>query len=367
MSYHVMESNNTRNNSLLQLNLAVGISASVCLLVCVCVLSLLLLYRTHKTFLQRSLVYFSLAVLVQTATQAGQLSQYRLIRDGQLNATSCAVLGFATNYMNFVILHFFLVFMLTLLVKTYHANRRAVLLDHRLSCCPPLATQEYCVCVCVRATCFKSCRVVMEAGIVLFCVAFPALEALPPLVTSRGYGLFWGACWIRDSATVITNYRYIYSYVPLGLVFLTSLGMALVLAPLYCYHAIHNRQYPHYLLLLKRSLALISVLAFVQLLGVFLWYIVATKHNETLLKVGGALLPAYFIFQVLAFLKYLFPFKMLGCVEMNKAARKWKSLLYGHGQVEDREFTAFNSSSHSKEVPSNTYFSVKFTGQFTSA
>ena len=344
---------------MLQMNLIVGISGIACLVVCTAVLSLLLLYRTHKTFLQRSLVYFTIAVFLQLATQASQLSQYQFIRKGNLNTTSCAILGFVMNYLDLVILKFFLLFMSTLAIKTYRANNPQCLkLDNY-----PLLHRSF-------QSCFNTYNMnsVGEAGMVMFCVSFPLIEALVPLTNSGSYGLFWGLCWIsgpQGTSDSIAYYRYIYSYIPLGIVFVTSFGITLVLTPLYCYHAIHHRQYPHYVLLLKKSLILISVLALVQMLGVVIWYIVATEGNIIVLKMGGALLSPFFLFQVLAFLKYLYSIKKLSCAELKKAARDWKAMCCGTPENEgDRDEVAVLNTESSAEAPSNTYYTLNNTGQF---
>ena len=334
------------------LNLTESACGLACLLISLIILGVLLYYKAFKTTLQRLFLCLMVTTILQEAGLAATVEhqfQYR----GQ--ETVCKVIGFSNQCTGTMIYLFTAQIALFLLYMVYK----------QLNGDPfPRLSQS------------KSISAVLEFLYAFSGIALSFGESWYPYFDGKGdYGLSLADCWIKafDEHCNPVGYKYqVISYCideGLGMI---SVITTVVLVVVYCklFYVSLEVEYPQVRVLLRQTLLLMGFLmsSFVYLsVGIVRFYV----HSYPLLLANSTGITVSPLIIPVGYLVYLYATRnphviQNGCCRCRATCCRASS--QGHEcnpKWPATEECVTHPTSHTQNVPSNSFFTVEYTGAFT--
>ena len=334
------------------INLTESACGLVCLLISVIILGALLYYKAYKTTLQRLFLCLMVTTILQEAGLATTVEhqfQYR----GQ--ETVCKVIGFSnqcTGTMIYLYTAQIALFILYMVYKQLNGDPF------------PGLSQSKCS------------STVLEFLYAFSCIVISFGESWYPYFDGKGdYGLSLADCWIKafDEYCNPVGYKYqVVSYCideGLGMI---SVIATVVLVVVYCkrFYVFREVEYPQLRLLLRQTLLLMCFLmsSFVYLsVGIVRFYV----HSYPLLLANSTGITVSPLIIPVGYLVYLYATRNPHVMQ-NGCCRCSANCCWLSSQCHERnpalpatEECVTHRTSHARNIPSNSFFNVEYTGAFT--
>ena len=328
-------------DQLLKIAITYSATGGVGVLVSSVILIVLLSARAYKTVLQRLIVYSTLMVLFQDCCHLANMFLAYPNATQLEDSTGCAWLGFLANwsgwseYMSYSVIILYLLGVVCVQVKgsSLQAQRE-----------------------------FKVWKIVSELGAVLLIVLFPGLVLWKPLYDKK-YGLDNGFCFFKTKCSEKPQFLYVFFFNMLTYeaVPLLCLGIALGLLMVYC--KLSSK--------LKRAKLMMKYLSFllttVILNSIALNLVLVSFRGKSIaykLLLFGAIFATADDFFILGGFLLVFHFFKLStmCKKVAERISKQKTLI--RPQNDGTNYKTFQESNRESD-PSETYFNIEYTGEFT--
>ena len=340
-------------------NISRGVSGGVCTLLTIVILLLLLYNKSYKSALQRMFLYLtSTTILLEVFFTIQIERQFHYPGQEQF----CSALGFFVEASGGISYMFTMGITIVSLYTVYKQLWRR----------DPLQ----------RVTKSRWLRITLETSFVIFgIISILIVNSIP--FAQGNYGLTGPFCWIRsfdENCTVVGLQEQLAFYVIADILSVANLAAAVILAIVYCriackYKAVRNKQRK----LVRQTLILMCflsthVLTIVITGGVLVGYITNTTGsdaNYVLWLMNSVGIPISLMVIPVGFLVYLNSGAVCGIFRKLYKKVHYEGCLRAFCMKknrnigEDTEQLNTNPSSHPVNVPSYTYWSVPYTGEFT--
>lgn len=330
------------HQQLLNMNLAFSMTGVVGVLIAGAILTGLLCARAYKTALQRLFIYTVLIALTQASCHAANI-EYRYINSTTLREELCAALGFVSNWASWSLFAFYLLIMLYLLM---------------LVCVQVRASAA----VATRSTKTKFLGVLLELVTVVGLIAACGLISSVPYY-QKLYGFQEGHCWIRrfkmnscNETAFLATFLY-----ECPLYELTGLLAVLISLGFIVFNCTMSSRLQHAKLIVRRlAILLVAVILFLVIFNLML------LTDSYIKGYGGKIFIATFatLVELIVLCGYLLAmYSPTSCVPFCKKKKRKVATKQSISNVVKDYGTYCESDPVS--VPSDTYFDVEYTGEFT--
>lgn len=334
-------SDDLNGTQLRDLNLAMSITGGLGTLLASAVLLALLCIKAYKTVLQRLFIYTVLTVILQESSHAANMEEL-FHYDRSLQEKVCAALGFVSNWSGWCLYIFYLVMILYLLI----------VVCVQIGCVSCTALQRY-----------KFVRVVLEILVVVASLVVPVLLFWVPYRENQ-FGFNGYFCLLKYFRVGSCNplsfaYKFAYNFSLYELVGAIAVIVALGMIGVYC--TLSNRLQRASHMIKYLSILLIAIVINMIIMNLLL-AINTYSHPGYWLKMCFSILATVDDFIFLS--GYLLAFYS-GTIwnVINRCICSYCCEKKPHNQP-NKEYGTFAESNRTT-IPSNTYFDIQYTGEFT--